>query len=37
MRLGTTPLHYEVVEGPNVIDVDLDKLPPKAGPPKAAK
>jgi hypothetical protein len=26
---ATTPLHYEVVEGPNTIDVNLDKLPEK--------
>lgn len=27
IRLATTPLHFEVVEGENTIDIDLDKLP----------
>lgn len=27
IRLATTPLHYEVVEGPNTIDINLDELP----------
>ncbi len=33
IRLATTPLHYEVVEGENTIDINLDELPsgPKAG------
>jgi hypothetical protein len=29
LRLATTPLHYTLVEGPNTIDINLDKLPKK--------
>jgi hypothetical protein len=32
MNLTTTPLHFDVVEGPNTINIDLDKLPPKKKP-----